>query len=90
MSTADAKKDHSLEKAYCPYIACGREIPNKYGVAGVSLSRFDNHTLICSSCGMGEALLPFAVQKELQQRGKFQPSLKLTRLEDVAIRGTEP
>lgn len=41
----------------CAYTRCGKPIPPTYGVPGVSLSRTDSKTLICSACGTAEALL---------------------------------
>jgi len=43
------------KKVKCAYIDCMTYIPNKYGKPGVSLSRHDNKTLICSYCGKREA-----------------------------------
>lgn len=39
----------------CRYKDCNVQIPNRYGERGVSLSRFDNASLICSICGTREA-----------------------------------
>ena len=39
----------------CGYRDCENVIPPKYGEPGVSLSRLDNRTLICSECGTKEA-----------------------------------
>lgn len=67
-------------KQRCPYTFCGKIMPAKYGAAGVSLSRFDNSTLICSACGTGEALLPHDFQVRMRQHGKFEPGLRLPRI----------
>jgi len=39
----------------CAYKDCTKLITNEYGQPGVSISRFDNNTLICSHCGAREA-----------------------------------
>lgn len=44
------------EKISCGYKDCDARIPPKYGKPGVALSRHDNKTLVCSNCGMAEAL----------------------------------
>jgi len=41
----------------CAYQDCCKQLPGPYGSAGVSLSRRDNKTLICSDCGIREAFL---------------------------------
>lgn len=51
-------KTRSGRKTFCAYPDCGKTIPATYGVPGVSMSRLDNKTLICSECGMREALQP--------------------------------
>src|SRR5690606_33958777 len=38
---------------------CGVKLPGPYGTPGVALSRRDNHTLLCSNCGMLEAFATF-------------------------------
>lgn len=43
-------------KIACGYSDCEMTIPPKYGKPGVALSRHDNKTLICSDCGLAEAL----------------------------------
>lgn len=40
----------------CAYTDCRKAIPKRYGEPGVSLSRQDGKTLICSECGLREAL----------------------------------
>lgn len=35
---------------------CRVALPGPYGTPGVSLARFDNQTLLCSACGLAEAL----------------------------------
>lgn len=40
---------------YCGNAWCGAKLPGPYGTPGVSLSRFDNKTLLCSDCGTLEA-----------------------------------
>ncbi|HZT04553.1 MAG TPA: hypothetical protein VFA39_20055 [Steroidobacteraceae bacterium] len=42
----------------CAYTDCRAALPGAYGTPGVSLSRADNTTLICSRCGQREALEP--------------------------------
>lgn len=42
----------------CGYADCGKQLPGPYGTPGVSLSRADNKTLLCSDCGLREALEP--------------------------------
>lgn len=42
----------------CAYEDCRAPLPGPYGTAGVSLSRADSETLICSRCGTREALTP--------------------------------
>lgn len=39
----------------CGYRDCAKPIPPTYGEPGVSLSRLDGRTLICSACGTREA-----------------------------------
>lgn len=42
----------------CAYEDCLAPLPGPYGTPGVSLSRADSETLICSRCGTREALDP--------------------------------
>lgn len=44
-----------LNMTLCGHLHCRAAIPDKYGEPGVSLSRWDNNTLICSHCGQQEA-----------------------------------
>ena len=43
------------QKTKCGYRDCLKAIPAQYGKPGVSLSRHDNKTLVCSECGRREA-----------------------------------
>lgn len=68
---AKKKKVVKLRTQKCAYDCCDRQIPCVYGGPGVSLSRQDSKTLICSYHGTQEAFdytLP---------RGKFNPKLVL-------------
>ena len=40
----------------CAYTDCRAPLSGPFGTPGVSLSRADNETLICSGCGRREAL----------------------------------
>lgn len=40
----------------CAYADCCAPLPGPYGTPGVSLSRADGQTFICSGCGTREAL----------------------------------
>lgn len=48
------KKTIKTKKAACAN--CCAPLPGPYGTPGVSLARFDNKTLLCSECGVAEAL----------------------------------
>lgn len=44
---------------YCGNASCGHLLPGPYGTPGVSMSRADSKTLLCSDCGTREALTNF-------------------------------
>lgn len=44
------------KELYCGNAWCGVKLPGPYGTPGVSLARADNKTLLCSDCGVREAL----------------------------------
>lgn len=51
-------------QTHCAYRDCKRKLPvpkkgqSQYGMRGVSLSRADSKTIICSRCGEREAFYP--------------------------------
>lgn len=47
---------------------CKAALPGPYGTPGVSLSRRDNKTLLCSTCGRDEGLTDWARSTTEQQR----------------------
>jgi hypothetical protein len=52
----------------CAYKQCTTIIPMQYGEPGVSLSRWDNRSLVCSDCGTQEAF-GRRLQSELAKDG---------------------
>lgn len=54
----------------CAYRDCGKFLPTPvaYGTVGISLSRADNKTLICSECGVREAMEPELLSSNFQAR----------------------
>jgi len=55
--------------------SCGVILPGPYGAIGVSLSRRDNRTLLCSSCGLGEAITDMFGAARKHKLTKAQRSL---------------
>lgn len=53
----------------CAYEDCRAPLPGPYGTAGVSLSRGDSQTLICSRCGTREALDPRLLASRFKGEG---------------------
>jgi hypothetical protein len=78
------RKPDPIKLQHCAYLTCRKIIPAEYG-PGVSLSRADNKTLICSSCGTGEALLP----RGALTAGRFDPGLRLPKFMNGATNESE-
>lgn len=49
------QRQSKAHEGQCGYSDCRRSMPARYGEPGVSLSRHDNQTLVCSECGRREA-----------------------------------
>jgi len=64
MPTTDPKSDPTSSEFAGPCPRCGGGVPNdvQRGVYPGALSRYDNATYICSSCGTAEALWQYAHQ----------------------------